>query len=238
VGGASTGKVWIGKQHDYLAETSRRGRLRALGTPCRLAPLAMTARPPRPLLGVLVRLAHRLRDRALVTRAVGAAFLLVAIPNTAQAKEDLAAAPLARLALGPAFHVSPHAERGTQLALDATLGLNAAFQGWRDAGLVLTGEGGYAYDGVGLHAAQATLGIGWGHPLIFFSYHPRVLVGSAGDGLALGMRNGLTLHGVGDLVSLEIGEQFFHDTGGMHHDARVMFGLNPGAFAFLLTKIN
>ena len=100
----------------------------------------------------------------------------------------------------------------------------------------MSAEVGYAYDGATEHAFQLVPGIGYGHPLAFVSYHPHLLIGSAYDQTSFGLRNGLTMHLLVDMVSLEIAEQFV-SAAGAHHDVRVMFGVNPAAFVYAISKL-
>jgi len=152
--------------------------------------------------------------------------------------DETAIAPIGRVALGPAFHVAPKADKGTELGLDLSLGSNIALNGWGGPGPIFSIEGGYAFDGIGLHAAHFTPGLGYGHPLLYISYNPRLLVGSAGDGVALGMRNGLTTHLLADLLSMEIGHQYVHDDRASQHSVRLMFGINPLAAVYALSRLH
>lgn len=163
--------------------------------------------------------------------------LALALAQARPAAAEAAIAPIARIGIGPAFHTAPEREQGTKLAVEAAGGLNVATAGWKHSGLMLSAEGGYGYDGVGLHAAHVVGGIGYGHPLLFLSYHPRLILGSAGEGLAVGMRNGVTTHLLGDLGSIEIGHQVFHDETAIHQDVRLLFFVNPGALAFAISKL-
>ncbi len=102
---------------------------------------------------------------------------------------------------------------------------------------MLNPELGYAYDGWGFHAFNATVGVGFGHAVGFVAYHPRLLAGSVGDYSAVGMRNGLTMHALADMASLEIGHQFVGFDGKMHHDIHLMFGVNPLGFMYVVAKL-
>jgi hypothetical protein len=162
--------------------------------------------------------------------------LLLARPARASS-DDASVAPILRLAMGPAFHIAPKAEKSTEFAFDATAGLNFATAGWDHTGLILSAEAGYAYDGFDGHAFQLVPGVGYGHPLAFVSYHPHFLIGRAGDQTFLGMRNGISMHVLGDMGSLEIAEQFVVFDGLGHHDFRMMFSVNPAAFVFAMSKL-
>ncbi len=145
--------------------------------------------------------------------------------------------PVLRLAMGPAFHTAPESEKGTEIALDLTAGLMFSAANWEGVGAVLVPELGYTFDGLGLHAFNATLGLGFGHPLGFVAYQPRLIVGRADGDRALGMRNGLAFHVLGDMGSLEVGHQFVEFNDHYHHDLRVMVGVNPASFIFVLSQL-
>ena len=184
-------------------------------------------------------------SRALLAGLAVVAVLGVARPAAAQdfvtktrsRLAEPAGAPIARLALGPAFHVAPKADRGAYFALDATFGANIATNGWDSSGPIFSLEGGYAYDGIGLHAFHFTPGLGYGHPILYVTYNPRILVGSAGDGFAIGMRNSLTTHLVADLLSLEIGHQYVHDERANQQSVRVLLGVNPAAAVYAISRL-
>lgn len=159
------------------------------------------------------------------------------VAKTKSRLAEPAGAPITRLALGPAFHLSPKADEGTRLGLDATVGANVAVNGWGDSGPIFSLEAGYAYDSLGLHAAQFSPGIGYGHPILYLTYNPRLLVGSAGDGLALGMRNSLTTHLVADLLSVEIGHQYVRDDRASQQSVRLMLGVNPAAAVYAISRL-
>lgn len=173
----------------------------------------------------------------LVAFSVALGATLLSAPPARASDGDPAAAPILRLAMGPAFHIAPKADKSTEFAFDATAGLNFATAGWHDAGTIFSAEAGYAYDGVDGHAFQLVPGIGYGHPLAFVSYHPHFLIGRAGDQSFLGMRNGISMHVLGDMGSLEIAEQFVVFDGVGHHDFRMMFSVNPAAFVFAMSKL-
>lgn len=158
--------------------------------------------------------------------------------------DELRTVPVLRLALGPIVGFTPdtHAE----IALEATVGISA-LQGIT-GGVALNAEGGYLFasgdDDGALHAGHLTLGIGWGALGMAITYQPRIIVGTYADDLAIGMRNGVTLHLFADLASIEVGHQFLSaravgpdpDARELRHDVRMMLGLNPAAFVFLLSE--
>lgn len=172
------------------------------------------------------------RARLSFACAAGLSAALLLSSRPASADDGPAVAPIVRLALGPSFHIAPKAEKGTEVAFDATAGVNFAVAGWSKPGMILSAEAGYAYDGITDHAFQLAPGIGYGHPLAFVSYHPHLLIGSG-----LGLRNGLAMHLLGDMMSAEVSEQFMSFDGAAHHDFRVMFGVNPAAFVFGVSRL-
>lgn len=157
---------------------------------------------------------------------------LIAFPTDAWARDELPI-PVLRLGFAPAVHLAPESEEQTTLGVDLTAGMQ--FPIGDDDFVVVPGvEAGYAFDRIGVHTFNVALGIGAGHPYAFISYHPRFLVGKAGDATAVGMRNGLAMHVLMDIASLEIAQQFMHYGDGYHHDLRFTFGVNPAAFIFAL----
>lgn len=151
--------------------------------------------------------------------------------------------PVLRLALGPAIGITP--EVHPELAFETTLGLSA-LQGI-DGGIALNAEGGYLFssgdDGGTLNAGHLTLGVGWGTLGMAATYQPRFIVGSYADDLAIGMRNGVTLHALADLASVEVGHQFLSardveaggDARGLRHEVRVLVGFNPAAILYIVS---
>jgi hypothetical protein len=172
-------------------------------------------------------------NRKWLAISVGAMAVLGA-PRLASA-DEMKAVPVLRVALGPAFHLSPETKKNTELAAEVTAGASIALSD--GASFMLNPELGYAYDSWGFHAFNATVGVGFGHPAAYVAYHPRLLAGSVGDYSAVGMRNGLTMHALADMASLEIGHQFVSFDGVMHHDIRLMFGVNPLGFVYVVAKI-
>ncbi len=158
--------------------------------------------------------------------------------STRALADDPLALPVLRLALGPAIHTAPAADESTRLAVDITAGAGLAPLGWKGVGVILNPELGYAFDSLGTHAFNVVAGIGYGSPLAYASYRPRFLVGDASGNLMVGMRNGLAMHLLLDMVSLEFGHQFASYGGALHHDVRVLFGVNPASFVYAINRLS
>jgi hypothetical protein len=171
-----------------------------------------------------------------VSMVVGVAALVVCVPLEARA-DDLAVVPVLRVALGPAIRLAPATDDGLRFAADVTAGVAVAPSGMKHVGVVLNPELGYAFDGIGAHAFNLSVGVGYGHPLVYVSYQPRLLAGRAGTDTLVGMRNGLAMHVLADMASLELGHQFVHFNGELHHSFTIMFGVNPAAFVYVLHKL-
>jgi hypothetical protein len=160
--------------------------------------------------------------------------------------EEVRTVPVARLALGPVVAFAP--EVHPELALDATIGASA-LQGIV-GGFALNVEGGYTFESGheddALHAANVTVGLGYGALGSAVTFQPRLILGSWGGDLAIGMRNGVALHLAGDVVSAEIAHQFLKgdfSSGGdgaypFRHDVRLMLGLNPAALVYGIVLLN
>ncbi len=186
--------------------------------------------------------------RLAASLSAAAATLLFALSAAAQRDpigddDELRTVPVLRLALGPSLNFTPDAH--AEVAMEATLGLSA-LQGI-DGGVALNAEGGYMFasgeDDGSFNAGHLTLGIGWGALGMAITYQPRFIIGSYADDLAIGMRNGVTLHLLADLASIEVGHQFVStrdvgtpDARELRHDVRMMLGLNPAAAVYLLTE--
>lgn len=156
---------------------------------------------------------------------------------SARADEGVTFIPVLRLALGPSIHLAPASEEGTRLAVDITAGLGIAVGREKKAGFIFNPELGYAFDGLGTHAFNLSAGIGFGHPLAYVSYQPRLLAGSASGSGLIGMRNGAVFHVLYDMGSLEIGHQFESHGGIMHQGVVIMVGVNPAAFVYAISKL-
>ncbi len=144
--------------------------------------------------------------------------------------------PALRIGFGPSVHLSPKADKGTDFAIDATLGGSFWVPLKRRAGLVLGAEAGFAHD-ADANAFNFALGIGAGHPAAYVAYHPRLLAGSSGGSALLGMRNGIAMHVLWDMGSLEIAHEMTHYADAWHQAVKFMFAVNPAAFVFALMKL-
>jgi hypothetical protein len=176
----------------------------------------------------------------MIKRVVASLIALAAATQVTPARaegDDVPLVPVFRIALGPAIHVAPKTEEQVELGLDVTAGAMVMI-GDDALSLIVDPELGYAFDSLGIHAFNLTCGVGLGSPLAALLYQPRLILGTGDGELAVGMRNGLGFHVLADLGSLEIGHQFVHLDGGLHHDVRVMFGVNPAAFVFLVMGLS
>lgn len=164
------------------------------------------------------------------------ALLTLASPSRAEDGE-VRVVPVVRVAMGPSFQVKPEADTLTSFVLDATAGASA-LQGIF-GGLILNGELGYAFDNRGddLNAFNLTAGIGYGNVAFGLTLQPRFLVGTVGDDLAVGMRNGIVIRGGADMLSLEVSHRFLHEDGPLRHDAQILLGVNPAALVYIITRI-
>ncbi len=165
--------------------------------------------------------------RALVLRAVSCVALALAY-NRAWAEEALL--PSARVGVGPALRLGPGDERAPRLAFDATAGAIYANRtgGVFKADVLLGLEAGYAYDGLRTHALAIAPMVGYGAPLAFLAYQPRLLVGGAGGATAIGMRNGLALHLLLALGSVEVSHQLVSCAGERTQSVQLTLSVNLG----------
>lgn len=105
-------------------------------------------------------------------------------------------------------------------------------------GLMLNAEMGYTFDSRApgdLHAFNVTTGIGYGSSAIGVTYQPRLLLGSDDESFTVGVRNGLMLHGAGDIFSIEASHRVLGLQGKHYditHDLQVTLGLNATAVIF------
>jgi hypothetical protein len=167
-----------------------------------------------------------------------AAAALICLTWSARARADDSpyVTPVVRVAMGPSFQVAPEADALTSFALDATAGASA-LSGLL-GGLILNGELGYAFDtrGDDLHAFNLTAGVGYGNVGFGVTLQPRLLLGTIGDELAVGMRNGFVLRGGADALSLEVSHRFLHHDG-LSHDIQLLFGVNPAALVYVVATL-
>lgn len=176
------------------------------------------------------------RDRRIAA-AAAALCAWVGASSPARADDDMLVIPALRLALGPAVHVDPALEEGVEAAFDVTAGFAGIF-GDGVSGFVVNPEVGYAYDSLGIHAFSATCGVGVGGPVVALLYHPRLILGSADGNFAVGMRNGLAVHALADILSLEIAHQLVDANDEAHHDVRVQFGINVAGFGWVISQLD
>src|SRR6185437_9243819 len=100
--------------------------------------------------------------------------------------------------------------------------------------LVLIPEVGYSYDHLGTHLFTLSPGVGVGEQRWSVVYHPRLLVGEAATGRVIGVRNGVAVHALFDIYSLEVAHEVLFGNGSTQEDVRVVLGLNPlGALRFM-----
>jgi hypothetical protein len=144
--------------------------------------------------------------------------------------------PALRIGFGPSVHLSPAADKGTEFAFDATVGGSVWKPLKKRAGLVMGAEAGYAHD-ANYDAFNFALGIGAGHPLAYVAYHPHLLAGSASGATMIGMRNGIAMHVLWDMGSLEIAHEMTRYSDAWHQAVKFMFAVNPAAFVYAIMKL-
>jgi hypothetical protein len=152
-------------------------------------------------------------------------------------KTFLSVIPVLRVMAGPAIHFAPPEEKRVTAAVDVTAGAAINAVGSLRVGLFLVPELGYSYDGVGAHAFSFLGGIGVGNLAVFAAYHPRLVVGTAAGEGFVGMRNAIGVHAFLDSFCIEGGHQFVRHGGALHHDGRVMFGVNPAALIYFTVRL-
>jgi hypothetical protein len=162
--------------------------------------------------------------------------------------ERMLMVPTAAVALGPSWPVSPGG--GPGLLVDVTVGAGIGWPphvaGMPEARFLkstlwLLPEFGYTYrqpyklstdPREGGHLGSVGLGVGYGSLLfVQIAYTPRLVLGSVGDELAVGLRHGVQAYFLGRLFSLEIAHQLLSVAGEVRHEMRMALGLN---FASLL----
>lgn len=155
------------------------------------------------------------------------------VSSAQAADDDPFPIPVFRLDMGPAIHLAP--ERVVTFALDATLGMDVTVGSLDSAFALLGGELGYSYDAYGLHQFNAGPTLGVGNIIANVSYRPKLLAGSDEAGVtAVGMRNAIAGHFIADIFLLEVGHQFSQYADELHHDVRVMIGVNLAAPPYYL----
>jgi hypothetical protein len=170
--------------------------------------------------------------RLLTAAALGLASVLVSSSALA-ADDDPFPIPLFRVNMGPAIHLAP--ERVVTFALDVTTGLDVTVGELDSTFALFGGELGYTYDAYGLHHFNAGPTVGVGNVIAAVSYRPKLMAGSDEAGVsAIGMRNAIAGHFIADIFMLELGHQFSSYAGELHHDVRVLIGVNVAAPPYYL----
>ncbi|MFO0547970.1 MAG: hypothetical protein U0271_06260 [Polyangiaceae bacterium] len=140
--------------------------------------------------------------------------------------------PDARIAFGPSIPLGAKRADGLRAATDFTVGASLFGSHGFNADklfLFLDPEGGYSYTGPSDHAFNVSMGIGFGTGWVAAAYHPHFIVGTSDDEFAIGMRNGLGIHALFDVFSLEVAHELLFVDSEQRQDLRVELGLNPGA---------
>lgn len=196
------------------------------------------------------------RARAAGPPAESAASPLPGDPaSDPSARPSLIMLPTIAVSIGPTWSLVPAASSG--MAVDVTAGAVIGWPAGRSgrtsesalampveteerylrATLWLQPELGYSYERgdasnpqLSGHLGSLGLGVGYGN-LLFSSvaYTPRLVVGAMGDELAVGLRHGLAGHFLGRLFSAELSHQMLWVGGELHHELRLLFGINAGA---------
>lgn len=135
--------------------------------------------------------------------------------------------PMLRPMLGPAWALGSPEPTGVALNFDLTVG--AMVVATRSSSLqsapILEPLLGYGYkrDRGPTHLFVAGLGFGYGGVLAAVRYVPRLLVGSG----AVGLRHGIIVGGLLDLLAIEVSHDLISQQGVITHELRLMFGINP-----------
>lgn len=178
----------------------------------------------------------RVRNLSAISGSVGLAAVLVALPaREARANDAPIPLPVARVMLGPAFHVG--APDLVQFTMDADAGV-VVLTG-NDRRFLFGAELGYTYDNVGINAFNLAASIGVGSDgIAYVAYQPRLLLGTGPEGTFLaGMRNGITGRFIFDLVDVELGHQFIASEGELTHSVNLTFGMNPAAVIYVFARV-
>ncbi len=167
--------------------------------------------------------------RALVFASVLAAGVL--LPAAARAEDDFALIPIVRVSGGADFTVAPDAAKSIEGTAAVGAGVDLLFA--KSPVFVVAPEAGYTYDagGGGAHLFDIACGLGVGDVLAYVAYRPHFLVGGGGDGggVAIGTRQGIALHALFDIFSLEAGYQLMSREGEARHSVYLITGVNPAA---------
>jgi len=135
--------------------------------------------------------------------------------------------PMLRPMLGPAWALGSPEPTGVALNFDLTVGamVVATRSSRLQSAPVLEPLLGYGYkrDRGPTHLFVAGLGFGYGGVLAAIRYVPRLLVGSG----AVGLRHGIIVGGLLDLLAIEVSHDLISQQGVITHELRLMFGINP-----------
>lgn len=195
------------------------------------------------------------RRFGLAARGLTAAALvaggLVGTPARADSSSSLYVQPTLRARLGGAFPVGTTltGQSAPDTGLTTGVELGGAI-GWPGPGPVeplftrspwLFPELGYSYRSAdpstpAVHLGSLGLGVGYGSLLFAtVTYTPRLVVGAAGNQVAVGLRHGASLHLLGMLLSLELSHQLLRAGGALFHELQLTCGLNLGALKLALS---
>lgn len=117
-------------------------------------------------------------------------------------------------------------------ALDLALSAPLTLYTRRKAGdglnnmVFLNPELGYSYQDSGQHLSAVGAHTGFGPPFIYGSYSVRFLAGRQSDQTALGLRHGIGVHAIYDVLSLEVNHQPLWVAGAAQRDVVLWVGLN------------
>lgn len=167
--------------------------------------------------------------------AIGlSAAVALAIPASPARADEPVPLPVARVMLGPAFHLG--APDLVQFTMDVDAGVMVL--AGKDRSFFFDAELGYTYDHIGLNAFNLAGMIGIGTDLIaYVAYQPRMLLGTADDGSFVGgMRNAIGGHFFFDLLDVEFGHQFLANRGELTHSLNLTFGMNPAAAIYVFAR--
>lgn len=90
----------------------------------------------------------------------------------------------------------------------------------------LSPELGYSYQDTGQHLFTVGAHGGFGHMLLYGAYSVRFVVGRQSDQTALGLRHGIGVHALYDVLSLEVNHQPLWIAGQAQHDVILWLGFN------------
>lgn len=167
----------------------------------------------------------------LLKRSIGTAVLVTTLSRTAFADEKKPVTTvLARESLGVAV-----TDDGAAFVNDLLIGPRVYFD--LEAMVTVAVELGYSavletrYPGYHAFSAGFALGVGVSNRLVHFTIQPRLLVGTIAEELTVGFRTSLTTHFAWEVLSLELGYEYFDSD---HRDIQEkafvgLIGLDVGA---------